>query len=74
MSKIDMGLKVTNVFVESTEKANELYVEIGSADEKEILDYFSTEDVIKHFGDTTILDKIGKERVMQYFNLTEKED
>lgn len=74
MAKIDINLKATSVFTETSSTQKELYVEIENVDETEILNCFSIQDVIDHFGEDEILDKIGADRVKEYFNLKDSEE
>lgn len=44
-------------------------VSASGVEESEILDHFTIEEVIKHFGDAELLASIGVDRAVEYFGL-----
>lgn len=43
-------------------------------DAEDVLHELDVEDVIEYYTQDTILDEIGKDKVMEYFDLTEKKE
>ncbi len=45
-----------------------------NVDPEDVLHQLDVEDVIEYYTQDTILDEIGKDKVMEYFDLTEKKE
>ena len=63
---INLSCKSINVdaYVNST-----LSVDLTNVDESELMDLLTIEQVIKHFGESDLLDAIGEDECMQYLGL-----
>lgn len=48
-------------------------IEVEDADIDDALDEININDVVEHYGDSDLLDKITKEAAMKHFGLQEKE-
>lgn len=52
--------------------AYKVNVNLEGCDKGDVLNNFTVEDVVKHFYKNEILDEIGIEKVMDYFDLVER--
>jgi hypothetical protein len=69
---MDIELVVENVTV-TPRGYKQILVLMEEVEESEVLDSFSIDQIIKHFKTEDLLDAIGQEEVMEYFDLQEKE-
>lgn len=51
-----------------------LTVSVDGVNESDILEYFSVDDILRHFNIGDILDAIGADEVKGHFNLIESEE
>lgn len=66
---MDLNFKCEKCKIEG-QSYDEIIVDIKNVDSYEILSHFTIEEIIKYFEDDKILDKIGEDRVIEYFNLS----
>lgn len=69
---MDMELEVENVTVAPRGYKQVLLV-IEGVEESEVLNFFSIDQIIQHFKTGDLLDAIGQDEVMEYFDLQEKD-
>jgi len=67
---MDLSVKAERVNIEP-QNYQSVLVESFRVEKKEVLEHFDLDEIIEHFEENAILDKIGKDRVMEYFDLVE---
>ena len=64
---MDINLSCKSINVDAY--SSELSVDLKDVDESELMNLLTIDQVIKHFGESDLLDAIGKDECMQYLGL-----
>lgn len=67
-NEINLSLTASNCSVE-THSTRKISVDIENADKSEILEHFTIEEIISHYGDDVLLDSIGQDRAIEHFEM-----